>query len=91
MRRILFSIPFLLVSIPLAVAAGTVAVPHDFVDGDPAYASEVNANFDAVESAVNDNDSRIGAAQAAADAAQVRVGDSCPLARRFGRSPPMAR
>lgn len=39
--------------------AGSVAVPNTFVDGTAASAGEVNANFDAIESAVNDNDVRI--------------------------------
>lgn len=39
--------------------AGSVTVPNTFVDGATASASEVNANFDAVKTAVNDNDSRI--------------------------------
>ena len=39
--------------------ASSVTVPNAFVDGTAASAGEVNANFDAVESAVNDNDVRI--------------------------------
>jgi hypothetical protein len=39
--------------------AGSVSVPNTFVGGTPAVADEVNANFSAVETAVNDNDSRI--------------------------------
>lgn len=39
--------------------AGSVTVPNTFVDGATASASEVNANFDAVKTAVDDNDSRI--------------------------------
>ena len=60
-------VPLLLVvaAIPLAVAAGTVAVPHNFIDGTPALADQVNANFDAVETAVNDNDSRMTAVEGA--------------------------
>jgi hypothetical protein len=53
--------------IPLAVAAGTVTVPNTFTNGTAADAGEVNANFDAVEAAVNDNDSRITTAQSTAD------------------------
>ena len=60
-RRGLVGLPVLVVllSIPLVVAAGTVTVPNTFVNGTPADADQVNANFDAVETAVNDNDSRI--------------------------------
>lgn len=36
-----------------------VAVPHDFVPNRPARASEVNANFDALEEAVNDLHARL--------------------------------
>ncbi len=64
-------LPLLLVvlAIPLAVAAGTLTVPNTFMNGMVADADQVNANFDAVETQVNDNDSRITTAQSAADAA----------------------
>ena len=39
--------------------AGSITVPNTFVGGTPATASEVNANFSAIKSAVDDNDSRI--------------------------------
>lgn len=55
--------------------AGSVTVPNTFVAGTKAVAADVNANFDAVETAVNDNDARITANTAAiatkADAATV--------------------
>jgi hypothetical protein len=41
--------------------ADTLAVPNDFAPGTPARAADVNENFGAVETAVNDNDSRITA------------------------------
>lgn len=41
------------------VWAGSVTVPNTFSDGTTASAGEVNANFDSVESAVNDNNTRI--------------------------------
>ena len=50
-----------LIAIPLVVVAGTVSVPNTFVNGEIADADEVNENFDAVETAVNDNDSLITA------------------------------
>jgi len=50
-----------LLAIPLVVVAGTVSVPNEFVNGETADADEVNENFDAVETAVNDNDSLITA------------------------------
>ncbi len=40
--------------------AGHVTIPHQFEGGKKAMALEVNANFDAVKNAVNDNDGRIG-------------------------------
>jgi cell division protein FtsL len=48
-----------LVFVPPLAMAGPVNVPNDFTAGTPARASEVNANFSAVETSVNDNDSRI--------------------------------
>jgi hypothetical protein len=41
--------------------AGIVTVPSTFTSGTPAKASEVNANFSAVKTAVDDNDARITA------------------------------
>ena len=52
MRRILLSLSLLL-TVSLSANAQTVSVPNTFADGTPALASEVNANFDALESAVN--------------------------------------
>ena len=52
MRRILLSLSLLL-TVSLPANAQTVSVPNTFADGTPALASEVNANFDALESAVN--------------------------------------
>jgi hypothetical protein len=53
------TLSLVLLAIPLAVAAGTVTTPNIFVNGTTADADQVNANFDAVETAVNDNDARI--------------------------------
>ena len=53
-------ITFLLVSVIVTQAwAGNVTVPNTFVNGTTASADEVNANFDSIETAVNDNDTRI--------------------------------
>ncbi len=46
---------------PLQTMAGPVTVPNTFTSGTTARASEVNGNFSAVETAVNDNDVRISA------------------------------
>ena len=53
------SLSLVLLVIPLAVAAGTVTVPNTFTNGTVADADEVNANFGAVKTAVDDNDGRI--------------------------------
>jgi len=53
------------VLVPLAVYASTLSVPHSFVNGTIADAGEMNANFAAVEAAVNDNHSRISALESA--------------------------
>jgi hypothetical protein len=42
-----------------ASVADSVTIPHAFSSGGTAVAAEVNANFSAVSSAVNDNDTRI--------------------------------
>ena len=42
-----------------SAGASDLTIPTDFVGGTTASAAEVNANFDAVETAVDDNDSRI--------------------------------
>ena len=68
-----------LLAIPLVVAAGSVTVPYTFVNGTTADATQVNANFDAVEGAVNDNDARITTVVGTANAAQVRVSGSCAV------------
>lgn len=39
--------------------AGNVTIPNTFVNGTTASADEVNANFGSIETAVNDNDTRI--------------------------------
>ncbi len=41
------------------VQAGEVTIPNTFTANTPAVAAEVNENFDALETAVNDNDSRL--------------------------------
>ena len=43
------------------VSASSVTIPNSFTAGTAAIAAEVNGNFDAVKSAVDDNDSRLNA------------------------------
>ena len=63
------SLMLVLVAIPLAVVAGTVTQPHTFTNGTVADADEVNENFTAVKTAVDDNDARTTSAQSTADSA----------------------
>jgi len=44
-----------------SVCAGELTIPNDCISGEVASASDMNANFTAIEQAVNDNDSRITA------------------------------
>ena len=73
MRRNLHSSPLplisLLILIPAGTLAGTVSGLHVFVNGEAADANEVNENFDIVEAAVNDNDTRFTAALSLANTA----------------------
>ena len=59
MRKLL-PILFVFFSCGMPVLADTVTVPNTFSEGTPALAAEVNENFNAVKSAVDDNDARIG-------------------------------
>jgi hypothetical protein len=47
------------VSAGMSATAGPVVIPNEFVAGQTAVAADVNENFSALESAVNDNDARI--------------------------------
>ena len=47
--------------IPFPTWAGQVTIPNSFSAGTPASAAQVNGNFGAVTTAVNDNDARIAA------------------------------
>lgn len=57
--------------------AGDLTIPNTFVSGDPARAAEVNANFSAVKTEVDDNDARIILNEAAIANRQSRVTGSC--------------
>lgn len=52
-----------LITVANALNAGPLTVPHEFQSGEAALASEVNENFQAVKTAVDDNNTRIEARQ----------------------------
>ena len=76
MRRILLGLSLLLITLSPVAHADTVSIPNTFVNGTPADAEQMNANFDEVEAAVNDNDARITAAQDTASAAAGAAGEN---------------
>jgi len=49
----------LLLSLSATTFAADVTIPNSFTAGSPAVAADVNANFSAVETAVDDNNSRV--------------------------------
>jgi hypothetical protein len=69
----LFVCTLVALAAPSPVPAGDVAIPNTFQSGTPAVAAEVNANFTAVETAVDDNDGRIAALEALVAALQSRL------------------
>jgi hypothetical protein len=50
-----------------ASTAGTLSVPNSFSSGNTTSAADMNSNFSAVTTAVNDNDSRITALETSSD------------------------
>lgn len=58
-RFVWSSLPVLLLGIAASATASDLTVPNTFTAGTAAVAAEVNANFTAVESAVDDNHGRI--------------------------------
>lgn len=77
-----------LIALPIAALSSEVTLPHVFQAGDPALASEVNGNFSAIKSAVDDNNAGIVAndgrittnANAAADNAAAISANSAAIA-----------
>jgi len=59
-------------------AAGNLTIPKVFVIGETARASEVNDNFTAIKTEIDDNDARINQNQSAMSFKQERVSGSCP-------------
>ncbi|VAW97280.1 hypothetical protein MNBD_GAMMA23-1810 [hydrothermal vent metagenome] len=70
-------------------SASSVTIPNSFSSGTPAVAAEVNGNFTAVKSAVDDNDSRLSAIEAGSVSFNLTGlmdyvdDDSCSLIRDF--------
>jgi len=58
-KAVLFSIVGIIISVAGTIAASTVKLPFVFSAGEKAKASEVNSNFNAIASAVNDIDGRV--------------------------------
>ena len=58
-RRVRYALGALMIAIPAAAIASPVTVPNTFQAGQVISASEMNANFDAVKAAVDDNDARV--------------------------------
>lgn len=48
------------VALPVIAIAGSVDIPHTFSAGDPVSARQINENFSALRTGINDNDARIG-------------------------------
>ncbi len=59
--------------------AGPLTIPNTFTTGTPAVAAEVNDNFAAVDTAVNDNDARIAELETALTAVQTANADLAKL------------
>lgn len=70
---VLVSAGMLLLASPLH--AGDLTIPNEFTAGTPAVAAEVNANFDAVEVAVDDNDLRINDLLARVEALEAQASE----------------
>jgi hypothetical protein len=49
----------ILISLCIGASASDLDIPNEFKDGEPAYADQINQNFQAVEAAVDDNQQQI--------------------------------
>ncbi len=70
-QKIALAAAAMMISIPSM--ASELAVPNTFTGGSKAVAADVNANFSAVEDAVNDNDARITANETAVSDSDARI------------------
>jgi len=61
MKKIAYFAGGIAVAASMATIAGSFTAPNTFTGGETISAAEMNANFDAVKTAVDDNDSRITA------------------------------
>jgi len=77
------SMPALAVLIITAAHADEVDVPNQFQSGTPAVAAEVNANFAAIESAVDDNAQRVTSLEGGLGLAGVNVRVGGTLVGRY--------
>lgn len=73
MRKIVFLATLIPLAAFSAPHAGEVTIPNTFTADTPAVAAEVNANFTAVETAVDDNNSRVAALESLVTALQIRL------------------
>ncbi len=77
MKKIAYFAGGVAVAASMATIATSLTVPHSFESGATISSAEMNANFDAVKNAVDDNDSRITALESNCPADMVPVGSIC--------------
>jgi len=58
-RRRILAILIVAILVPVTIWAAAIAKPHNFTSGTPAVASEINANFDALFTKVNELDGKV--------------------------------
>jgi len=59
MKQVVFLLSLVIVGIAIFAYASTVTIPNTFTSGTTISSTQMNANFTAVKTAVDDNDSRI--------------------------------
>jgi len=65
MKQVVFLLSLVIAGIAIFAYASTVTIPNTFTSGTTISSSQMNANFTAVKTAVDDNDSRITAVNSA--------------------------